>query len=243
MNLSEVAEKARAILKSLKDSKAGDDKKTSPMPEPPPDPDGLDKDPRVGDASPDEGDLEEAGKAATPPPAQESEGGGEDLDQEEAKDQEDEEDEKRPVAKGFTEEEMELIDADPREFLKSFGDDTLLPPPEKVKGAGDDLSGILNDILDKLKDDGAVMAELQAEVKRLRTGLDKNERTINKALESLGDPRFAPAPPPKAITKAFPEPPAQDRSALADAIYAKAKAGHMTVDQAVAACRTGRIDG
>lgn len=234
MNIADLTARAREILKAL----APEDKEaTARVPVPPEDPDAIEPDPRVGDASPEAEEIEEAGEEAEAGEPEGAEGGEEPAPEEEPEE---------PAEKAFAEDGNEEFDAhgnrdmDPEELrsmAKAYGNGTGLAEPEELAKGGLDLEGTLSAILNVLEDQNAVIKELRSEMTKLKAGSKENERKLAKAFETLGDLRVPVPAGPKAITKALPEPPAGPVVNPADKIYTDLKAGRMSHEDAMRMCR------
>jgi len=162
--LAELHEKVRSILKASGEKKAA-------VPTDPGDPDELQPDYRVGDASPTKADAKEAGSEE---PAEDEEGiegkdgkdskaavPGEERDDEAEEEKPEDEDEPegddgvgRPLEKGFDEfGNRDMSDDEVRSILKSyatapnFGIETNPIPQKDLLTEGVDLKGVLDDVL------------------------------------------------------------------------------------------------
>ena len=198
--LEEVRSRARMMLKALKGDEGKDEKQPAPVPEVPEDADRLD--PRVGDASPTDADLEEAKN----PEEGEGEDGGGDPKPGEGTGEEDEE--------GF--DEFGHKDMDPREIKKAFPnighlfmEEALDELEENETKPGQ--TPLLAELLAAMKGITDAVAQINAEMTRLRKGSEAQGRELKKALESgavLEDRlnkihETAPAAAPRAIAKAM----------------------------------------
>ncbi|HWQ08264.1 MAG TPA: hypothetical protein VN436_04125, partial [Holophaga sp.] len=153
-----------------------------------------------------------------------------------APDDGEEDEEGRPVKKGFDEfGNRDLGPDEMREMLKAYG---VTPPvlEDEAAHGGEDIEGILASILSALQSQNKVVNDLKAEVARLRGENVERDRSIAKALDSIADPRMAPAAPVRAITKANPEaqPPAgaQTEAQFSTQLFADVRDGKLTADQA-----------
>lgn len=263
--LKALGDQARAILKAITPDKKKDGEAPVPVPPPDPDALPTDTRVEGADASPKKGDLDKAGEsqAAAPQPPAGGEGEGEggapapakpeggepdpeggepkpeggEPDPEGGEGEEDEEGgEGRPVKKSFDEfGNRDLGPDEMRQMLKSYG---ITPPATEDEAAhgGEDVESILASILSALESQNKVISDLKAEVARLQSGNVERDRSIAKALDSLADPRLAPAAPARAITKANAEaqPPAEvlTEAQFATQVFSDVRAGKLTDDQA-----------
>jgi len=264
---TEIQTQVRSLLKAAVE-KADDKDKKAAVPGDPGDPDKLQPDYRVGNASPTDKDADEAkeetGKAdeeGADPAADGAEAGAADGAEEgaeapeagEGDGDEEDDDDQRPIAKGFDEfGNRDLDEAETRALLKAL-DYGVTPPidPKKILDGGEDLKGMLDDILallvhqqGKLEANGAVMSDLLGEIARLKKGQAENEREITKALSALGNPLTAPAEAPRGIAKSFVPPTAVPTAingeGLANEIFHDLKAGRIDSATAMAKCREAR---
>lgn len=262
---AELQFKVRTLLKAAEE-KGADDKagKKAVVPADPGDPDKLQPDYRVGDASPTDADTDEA-KEATGKDDEEAEKDGDtqgettdEEDEGEGEDptvgEEEDTDDQRPIAKGFDEfGNRDLSEAETRSLLKAL-EYGVTPPmsPEKIIAGGEDIKSVLDDIMallvhqqGKLESNAAVMSDLLSEIARLKQGHADQEREITKALGLLGNPLTAPAEAPRGISKSFVPPSAMPAAmngeALANEIFRDLKAGRISAETAQAKCREARM--
>jgi hypothetical protein len=264
--LSTLQTQVRLLLKAATEEKPAKGRKPA-VPTDPGDPDELQPDYRVDGAQPSKKDLADdpdgdGDKDGNEVEADEEDGGappettGEEEEEEDEKPTVDEEegaDSQRPMAKSFDDfGNADLSAEETRNLLKAL-DYGVTPPmaEDKLLDGGDDLKGILDDILvllthttQKQERQDAIMNELLTEIDRLKKGAAKQDREITKAMAALGDPTRAPAAAPRAISKSFVNPgippevaPVVDGGALANEIFFALKAGKMTPAEATQKCR------
>lgn len=250
--LAGIQVRVREIMKAI----AGPEKpgRDVEVPTPPGDPDEIQPDARVGDASPTTADIKEAKEDAAPPPPPPMEGG--DGDGDEGGDGSgdgdgDEGKEKPPFMKALGDGDgfdsfgnKDMSPAETRGMEKAYGNGTGHVEPKELLDGGPDLMTLLVQLLDTIEDNhvrqSMVLDELKAEVAKLKSGQSVNDRKISKALEDFGVLATT-APKPRAFTKALPEPPpapeAPTSKEVSNDIFRKMKAGQMSTNDAMAKAR------
>ncbi len=247
--------RVREVLKSINESapkKDGEEGDETTVPVPPESPSGMETDPRVGDASPTEGDLDAAADQSA------AAGGADGGLPPEGDGDGDEGAGASAAADGDGDEEGDGVGFDAhgnrdfspdevRGMQKAYGNGTGQAEAEELLKGGKDVLAILTQILDALEDlavrHGASIDEMRADVNKLKTGQTATERTLSKALadiKPLLDPK------PKAATKSFgggvkvPPPPALPDSG---SLFLQMQSGKLSPFEAQALVRSAKSQG
>jgi hypothetical protein len=254
--LDRLKARTREVLKALGETakkEEGDETKTIPVP--PDAPSGMETDPRVGDASPTEGDLSEAAEgAAGADDGAAGADGAEGLPPEGAGDGDGDE---APGAPGGDKDGDEFdahgnhdfSEEEKRAMQKAYGNETGQAEPKELLDGGVDVVELMHRLLEALEDMsvrvGASIDEIRADVNKLKAGGTVTDRKLSKALqeiERLGQPK------PKAITKSYggpggaeiPAPPALPDSSD---LYLQMKYGKTTPQEALRTVRMTKGQG